>query len=148
MLIRLAKLFGAVICVIACLQLAVAQCRKPKDWETPHGANEFHLEDAGAIKRVQGMVSFPKTDMIIEIYIYSGSQSYEDVNRVLGEKRSAACVTSDGGRFSFPNLKPGRYLLRAGTRERDQFNESHIILNLDPKRGNNKKLVIALTLGT
>jgi protocatechuate 3,4-dioxygenase beta subunit len=63
------------------------------------------------------------------------------------QKRVAACLTGRDGRFSFAGLKPGRYLLRAGTRAHDQFNEVHVILILDP-RGTDKGMEIVLTPGT
>src|SRR5262245_25660033 len=159
MLIRTAKLFGAAIGIMGCMQFAVAQCRKAKDEDIPHGANEFILVDGGMIRRVHGMAFFrnvafetgrePVKDIVVEVYIYSGSDSYQDVNKVLGmKKRVAACVTEDDGKFSFPTFKPGRYLLSAGTRKQDQFNELYIILKLDPKRDDNKELEIVLKPGT
>ena len=91
----------------------------------------------------------PGNDIVVEIYIYSGDYSDQNVNKILGVKnRVAACVTGVDGRFSFLRLKPGRYLLRAGTRERNQFNVLHVILKLDPKRGDNKELEIVLQPGT
>jgi hypothetical protein len=155
MLIRSAKLFGAAICVMGCMQLAVAQCKKAKDEDIPHGANETILVDEGVIRQVHGMVFFPnnalesrrepQNDIVVEIYIYSGDYSDQNINKILGVKnRVAACVTGVDGRISFLRLKPGRYLLRAGTRERNQFNILHVILKLDPKRGDNKELEIVL----
>ena len=56
MFIQPAKLFGAAICVMGCMQLAVAQCKKAKDEDIPHGANEFILVDEGMIRRVHGVL--------------------------------------------------------------------------------------------
>jgi hypothetical protein len=159
MLLCSAKLFGALILTIGDLLLAEAQCKKPKDEDTPHGANEFILHDEGAVGRVHGRVFFTNyaieagrihaDDIVVELYSYSGGESYQDVNKVLRwQKRVAACLTGADGRFSFARLKPGRYLLRAGTRKRDQYNEIYVILKLDPKRGDSKELEFELKAGT
>jgi len=147
-----AKLFGVLILTIGFLQLAGAQCKKPSDKDTPHGANEFILIDEGVVGRVHGTVEahgdYAK-DIVVELYSYSGSDSYQDVSKVLRlQKRVAACLTGDDGRFSFARLKPGRYLLRAGTREQDQYNEIYAILRLDPRRGEARGLEIVLRAGT
>ena len=140
-------------------QLAEAQCKKPKDDDIPHGANEFILFDERTLGRIHGRVFFPNymikagreraKDIVVELYSYTGGDSYQDVRKaILGQKRVAACLTGGDGRFSFAGLKRGRYLLRAGTRNRDQFNEIFAILILNPSRGAGKGLEIVLPAGT
>jgi hypothetical protein len=152
------KLIFTLAGVVCFSQLAQAQCKRAGDNDSPHGANEFVLLDVKSVGRIHGRVFFPNYmhksgreragDIVVELYSYSGGDSYEDVNRAMREhKRVAACLTGRDGRFSFAGLKPGRYLLRAGTRARDQFNEVHVILTLDP-RGTDKGVGILLTLGT
>jgi hypothetical protein len=159
MLMQPANLFGVLICIITFSQVVEAQCRKPKADDSPHGANEFILFNARTVGRVHGRVFFPNymikagrvraKNIVVELYSYRGSNSYQDVSQVLSErKRVAACLTGGDGKFSFTGLKPGKYLIRAGTRERDQFNEVYAILILDPKRGIRKGLELILSAGT
>jgi hypothetical protein len=158
MLIRLVKLIFTLAGVVCFSQLAQAQCKQAGDNDSPHGANEFVLLKEKRVGRIHGRVFFPNymvksgrvraEDIVVELYNYSGGDSYEDVNRALREqKRMAACLTGHDGRFSFVGLKQGRYLLRAGTRAHDQYNEVHAILILDP-RGTDKGMEIVLTAGT
>ena len=60
----------------------------------------------------------------------------------------ASYLTGNDGRFSFAGIKSGRYLLRAGTRDRDQYNEIFVILVVKPGSKSGKGLEIVLTLGT
>ena len=91
----------------------------------------------------------PAKNIVVELYNYSGGDSYQDVSRVLREqKRVAACLTGTDGRFSFAGLKPGKYLFRAGTRDPDEFNEMHGIIIVGPKLSVSKGVDIILTAGT
>ncbi len=159
MVTRRANLVSVLLCITTFLQLAEAQCKKPKVDDTPHGANEFILLNERAVGRIHGRVILPNymikagrvraKDIVVELYSYGGGDSYKDVSRVLREQeRVAACMTGVDGRFSFTGLKQGQYLLRAGTRERDQYNEVYVILVLDLNRGGRKGLEILLPAGT
>ena len=156
---RRANLVGVLLCITGFLQLAEAQCKKPTADDIPHGANEFILLDERTVGRIHGRVFLPNymikagrvraKDIVVELYSYGGGDSYQDVSKVLREQqRVAACLTGADGRFSFTGLKQGRYLLRAGTRERDQYNEVYAILVLELNRGGRKGLEILLPAGT
>jgi hypothetical protein len=157
MTIRLGKICNVLVCVLCSVQFAGAQCKKARNNDSPHGANEFILLKERTVRQIHGSVFFPKDNkagraraenIVVELYSYIGGENYNDVNQVLQErKRVVACVTSHDGRFSFVGLKQGRYLLRAGTLSQDQFNEVYIILRLDP-HGVNKGVDIILPLGT
>lgn len=153
------KLVATFVCLIAFGQLTYAQCKKPKVDDVPHGANEFIMFTERRVGHFHGRIFFPnymiKTgrvrakNIVVELYNYSGSDSYQDVSKVLREqKRVAACLTGADGRFSFAGLKPGRYLFRAGTREPDEFNKMHGIIIVEPKLGVGKGLDIVLSAGT
>jgi hypothetical protein len=153
MVIRRAFLLRVLFCVIVFSHLAQAQCKKAKADDVPHGANEFILLNGGTLGRIHGTVFLPNSiraeDVVVEVYTYSGRNEYATVKKVLSEqKRVAACITGSDGRFSFPRLKPGRYLLRAGTRKNDQYNQIHAILVLTLNRGAGRGVKIVLSPGT
>jgi hypothetical protein len=159
MLLRPAKLFGVLICLTGLLQLAEAQCKKPKDEDRPHGANKPVLVDGRKVGRIYGRLLFPDDtskegwvrakDVVVEVYSYSGDGSREDMSKVVREqKRVAACLTGGDGKFSFPDLKPGMYLLRAGTRAPSRYDEIQVILLLDPGMRGTPELTVLLPAGT
>lgn len=155
MSLRPAKLFGLLICLLGLSQLAAAQCKKPKDEDTPHGANKPVLVDGRRVGRIYGRTLFPDNaakegwvrakDVVVEIYDYSGDGSRESISKVVREqKRVAACLTGGDGKFSFPELKPGMYLLRVGTRAPSRYNEIQVILLIDPKERETPELTILM----
>ena len=154
LLLTLAGLFALV-------QPLQAQCRKVSDQEFAHGANEFVQLQDRTMKRIRGQVFLPNLalkdgkeqakDVIVELYDYPVTSTGIEIHQVPNAKpRLTACLTGNNGKFSFKGLKPGRYLLRAGTRERNQFNHIHIVITLDPKSEETSKenLEIILTPGT
>jgi hypothetical protein len=134
---------------------AESQCRKAQADEVPHGANEFIIDERQVTSNLHGTVLFPdgKTakNVVVEIYAYKGSDVYQEVEQTLREqKRLAACLTKRNGRFSFKNLKAGKYLLRAGTRDNAGINEVYVIVTLKsiPVKSKTTELQIILSLGT
>jgi uncharacterized protein (DUF2141 family) len=86
-------------------------------------------------------------DVVVEVYNYEGNDSYEAASQALKSKRIAACVTGPDGKFSFSDLKPGRYLMHLGTRDVAGMNEVNAILNVRPG-ASRERLKIKLSLGT
>src|SRR5436190_24116492 len=126
MLMGRVSLCSLMLCIIGFVQVLEAQCKKPKDNEVPHGANENILLADQVVERIHGRVFFPNLepmeDIILEVYRYNGESSYQEISQVMQEqKRIAACLTGADGKFSFARLKPGKYLLRAGTRHPKGF---------------------------
>jgi len=161
MLRRSVNICGALLCIISFAQLSYAQCKKAKAHDVPHGANEYILLSERVFGRIHGKIFFPNyrveagrepaRDIVVEIYKHRGGDTSAEANDTLRtKKRLAACLTGADGRFSFTGLKHGRYLLRAGTRARDQFNEVNVILTLSPgnRRRSLKGLEIVLTPGS
>lgn len=155
MLIGRANLLGTLICLVCLFQIAGAQCTQPKDEDIPHGAKEFVMVKGRVVGRIYGRALFPDDkakeggrrakDVVVEIYSYGGVGTREDVDRVVREqKRVAACLTGGDGKFSFPDLKPGMYLFRAGTRAASRYNEIRVILLLDPEQGKTPELTILM----
>ncbi len=155
MLMERVSLCSVLFCVVSFAQVLEAQCKKPKDNEVPHGANEFILLADQVVERIQGRVFFPNSepmeDIVLEVYRYNGGNSYQEISQVVqGQKRVAACLTGADGKFSFTRLRAGNYLLRAGTRHTKGFNEVYAILTLKPGRKTSagKGLEIVLWPGT
>lgn len=64
------------------------------------------------------------------------------------QRRLAACVTGDDGRFCFENLAPGRYELRVSYGS--GWNVTHVYVVVDPKgrASSSRYITVGLTLGT
>jgi hypothetical protein len=164
---RPASLCGLLFCLLGCVQLACShykpaksadkpfaeyKCKQAGDEDRPRGGN-FVFSGEGKFKAIYGVVlsrketagTFePLGDAVVELYSYSGGANREDVSKAVREqKRVAACLTGGNGEYSFPEIKPGRYLLRAGSRMSDKYDEVHAILTLDPS-GLPSKLTILL----
>lgn len=121
------------VCLIGLIQASAAQCREAKESEIPHGANELIQLKSRTVPRVYGTVLWPTGEaakkIVVEIFHFDGSEDdYRDLNTAIEQPRTTACVTGDDGRFSFPGLKPGKYLLRAGTSDEAGVNETYIVL--------------------
>jgi hypothetical protein len=119
------------------------KCKQAGDEDRPRGGN-FVLAGEGRFKAIYGTVLSrkgrdgkfkPLGDVVVELYSYSGGANQEEVGKAVREqKRVAACMTGGDGEFSLPGLKPGRYLLRAGSRVSDEYDDVYAILTIDPSR--------------
>jgi protocatechuate 3,4-dioxygenase beta subunit len=137
------------LCVIG-LAPSAAACRKARPGETPHGANETIVYSEQTVGRLRGTVSIrdgdPVNDVVVEVYRYDGTEA-ETTKFLNRAKRTSACVTAEDGLFSFKRLKPGRYLLRAGTVAPAGMNEVHLIFRVTGV-GKSRNVEIRLTVGT
>ena len=127
-----------------------AECRKAEDNEIPHGANELIELKEQKVQGLFGTILFPTgepaEDIVVEVYRWSKKPYTETVQ----QQRLAACVTGADGKFSFPELKPGSYLLQAGRRERFGVNIAFLVVDLKGNSGKRKGqgIRIQLKLGT
>src|SRR5215472_12355543 len=154
MLIKHIAVCVVALCVFSVTDTAEGRCKNAKDGDVPHGANMLIQLTDQTVSSIRGEVSWPTgepaKDIVVEIFIYTGGDSSEDMNKALAQKRVAACITGEDGKFSFPHVKRGKYLLRAGTRESRGINETYIILVVDPHATKNTGagLRIPLYVGT
>lgn len=149
--LRLLQLW-IVCCVLAALSQPLhARCRHASNDDVPYGANEFILQDGTEeVGQVFGVVLDPsgaQRHAVVEVYKYDGGENSTDAMKALEDQRIAACITGDDGKFAFPDLPPGRYLLRIGLSDTGGMNEDHLIVRV-VRGGTRKKLEIRLRVGT
>jgi hypothetical protein len=153
---RLSRLAIPVTLFACCLALSIvctAECRRAQEAEVPHGANELIELKKQTVKRVFGTIfigfgnSAPTPNVVVEVYRSTVNQ---DFKKTVQQNRLTACVTGPDGKFSFPELKQGRYLLRAGMREPAGINETYIpiIVKSRWKGFKGRGIRITLQLGT
>ena len=141
----------ACFCWIALSILSHAQCKPAQPDDLPHGANTLIELKEQQLSQIFGTVRFPHgelaDDIVVEVYRHEGAESLQEARQ---QARLAACVTSDDGRFSFAGLKPGRYLVVAGTRRTAGVNEIYVPIILKRswlgKKGSG--IIFVLALGT
>lgn len=143
------------VCLIGLIQASAAQCREAKENEVPHGANELIQLKSRTVPRIYGTIFWPTGEAakktVVEIFHFEGSDDdYRDLNTAIEQPRTMACVTGEDGKFSFPGLKPGKYLLRAGTSDEAGVNETYIVLVVKrhARKAGKDGLEIILHLGT
>lgn len=139
-----------VLCLICLLTAPARPCKKARAEEVPHGANEIVVFTEQTVPRLEGIVVLPNAepvrDAVVEVYRYDGTA--DGTKTFLSHaKRIAACLTSENGRFAFKRLRPGRYLLRAGTVESAGINELQAIFRVTG-RGTTHKIEMRLSMGT
>jgi hypothetical protein len=145
------KQFSALLLTVAllsCLALPLfsrAECRKAEDNEKPHGANELIELKEQKVQGLFGTILFPNEpaeDIVVEVYRWPKRPYTETVQ----QQRLAACVTGADGKFSFPEIKPGRYLVQAGVRERFGVNITYLVVDLKANSGKHKGRGIRIPL--
>jgi hypothetical protein len=144
------KVFIMLLCTVIFRTTSAADCKKARPDQTPHGANEIVVHAEQTVARLRGVVFIGDgghaSGVVVEIYSYEGTAN-ETTKFLKRAKRTAACVTGENGSFAFTRLKPGRYLLRAGTVAPSGINELHAIFRVTGS-GKTDNIEIRLTLGT
>ena len=134
-------------------------CRKASDGDVPHGANEDIQYSEKTVKSINGTVSFnygdePIEGAVVEVYDVTAADKNLTNREIMGQRpRREACVTSEDGRFCFPNLPSGTYVLRAGRGESGGMNDVHMRVRVDRRWWSkwfrpNKTIKFGLTPGT
>jgi hypothetical protein len=128
-----------------------AECRKAKPEDVPHGANEFLQLNTQIISRVNGTVFYPNNEPAAEIVVeVHRNPANLDTSLAVEAPRLAACITAEDGKFSFPEIKPGKYVLRIGIRNPAGVNEMLVPIIVKKFRWLRKRsaLKLKLELGT
>jgi len=130
----------------------LAGCKGAGKSDVPNGANELVEIAEQEVGAIRGIVLAPGSkepfaDVVVEVYRFTGQDTYQNLQETVAKKRLAGCITRKGGKFSFPDLEPGGYLLRLGTPYPHGINEAYAIVTLGPWV-RSKRIEIQLTLGT
>jgi hypothetical protein len=130
----------------------LAGCKGAGKNDVPNGANELVEIPEQEVGAMRGIVFVPGSrdpfaDVVVEVYRFAGEDTYKTLQKIVSKKRLTACMTRGDGKFSFPDLEPGRYLLRLGTHYPHAINEAYVIVTLSPWV-RSKRIEIQLTLGT
>lgn len=142
------------LCLI-CLFLIIANlsviasdcgCKEAKIDDIPKTGTIFLWENVGIVKNLKGVVLFPDAtteleNAVVEIYKISKNtktlseveHSYEEIKEITKKKRKAACLTAENGKFCFPKLSKGKYLLKIGHKNDSQFSAKYIFVTIDKK---------------
>jgi hypothetical protein len=149
-----------VLLAVSSLSERRCSCQKALERDLPHGANETIEYSEKTVKRIAGRVAYwnnnePAQDVVVEIYEIPHAVKKLKPHEIVSRRhRKAACVTLQDGRFCFPELPSGRYLVRAGARNANAgMNEVQIQVNLDRRWWSrwlrcDKEIQLALTPGT
>jgi hypothetical protein len=116
----------------------ICSCRIASGDDIPHGANEDIEYAERTVKNISGLVRYALVegtigDVVVEIYDVAYVDRKLRPRQIVGLRtRRAACVTATDGKFCFPNLPSGKYVLRAGTRSfNGGMNEVYMRVNVD-----------------
>lgn len=148
-----AKGAALLLCLVGLCAPSLADCKKAGRDQVPQGANEIVILRDQNVGRLQGVVSIgfegqPGRGVVVEVYRYNGEPGGVKTAEFLQTaKPSVACLTNARGAFEFPRLKPGQYLLIAGTVKPAGINEARMIVRITRGRGT-QKIRFTLTLGT
>ena len=131
------------------------KCRPVPRGASSPGANELIERGEQTVGQVRGRVVFgydgkPVGGAIVELFRLRKEDSELESYQIAGyRKRDRACLAGPDGGFCFPDLPPGRYILRAGSQEHG-FNHIHMKLNVGPGRAKSsgEDLLLELTAGT
>ena len=125
-------IFCLVLAILSLASTAAAQekvctCKKATKDQIPYGGNVLEELASIRLRRLTGTLVFPNgkplENGVVEIF----KVKKEDRDRGASEisaynTRLAACWTGKDGKFCFPNIKSGTYVIRAGTGSPNGFN--------------------------
>ena len=135
-------------------QRAHCGCRPAARGEVPLGGNHEIIQTVPApVRQVRGSVHFwvndkPVDKAVVEVFA-DRPDKRPDKNPAFRTKRLAACMTGADGKFCFPRLPAGRYVLRAGVsnHDLDVFNFVYVEVRVSrgARRASGRPIIIDLT---
>ena len=152
-------IFSALIllCVNGSLSAQRCRCSPPASGETTRsGANESivvlegrkHTRIAGIVRDVSGQIV---SDVLVEVLDNPDHLllSYpEDIEKQKPQRRIAACVVGNDGRFCFASIPPGKYEVRFS--KDGGWNHTSLIVSVAPRRRGvtRRNLEVTMQVGT
>jgi hypothetical protein len=133
--------------------LGDCKCHRPnKEETTRQGANMVIVEvEKEPYRQLEGTIGMYDDRKIENALV----EAFDNPDYLLDEnhsqkrpeqKRLAACVTADDGKFCFRNLPSGKYELRSSLD--GGWNITHIYVVVDKKAGKHKPLHVTMSVGT
>jgi hypothetical protein len=143
---------GLLACtLVAPSVLSDCKCHHPQKGDaTRQGANMFVVQqEEKPYRELSGRVELheetPIEDVLVEVFDQPEYLLRERPSEAPKQKRLAACVTAEDGKFCFRHLPPGKYELRASLN--GGMNITHVYVVVDKKTGQTEKLRVGMSVG-
>ena len=154
---RTRAIFILALALLACALVAPVllgncECHHPEKGDsTRPGANMFIVQqEEKPYRKLEGRVELyedrPLEEVLVEVFDQPEYLLKNGGNAPNNQKRLASCVTSEGGKFCFRHLPPGKYELRASSKA--GVNVTHVYVVVDKRAGQTKELVVGMSVGT
>jgi len=154
---RARAIFIPALALVACALVAPSlfgdcKCHRPEKGDTTRpGGNMFIVQqEEKPYRKLEGRVELyentPLEEVLVEVFDQPEYLLKNGGVAPNNQKRLAACVTSDDGKFCFRHLPPGKYELRASSKA--GVNVTHVYVIVDKRAGQTKELVVGMSLGT
>jgi Carboxypeptidase regulatory-like domain len=145
------------LALLACALVAPSvfgdcKCHHPQKGDaTRQGANVSVVQqEENPYRELSGRVELhedtPIEDVLVEVFDQPEYLLREGPSEAPKQKKLAACVTAEDGKFCFRHLPPGKYELRASIN--GGWNITHVYVVVDKKAGQTKRLRVGMSLGT
>lgn len=154
---RVRAIFIPALALLACALVAPVllgncKCHHPEKGDsTRPGANMYIVQqEETPYRELKGTVELggdhPLEDVLVEIFDQPEYLLKQFGPPPASQKRLAACVTSEDGKFCFRHLAPGKYELRASSQA--GVNVTHVYVVVNRRAGQTKELVVGMSVGT
>jgi hypothetical protein len=131
----------AILFLLVPAMSAFGQCRVASTENTKWGGNRnVVIEEPKPVRSLGGIVRDPTdkplTGVLVEVYDHPEIVLQNSSRERAGQKRIAACVTSEGGGFSL-NVPPGHYELRFS--KSSEWNVTSVLVRVTQSAAASKK---------
>jgi protocatechuate 3,4-dioxygenase beta subunit len=143
------------LCFSGLLSAQRCKCSPPAAGETTRsGANENivvsekrkHARISGTVRDVHGQII---SDVLVEVFDkpdYLLLSYPQNIEKQKPQRRLAACVVGNDGRFCFANIPPGRYEVRFS--KNGGWNHTSLVLSVARRGATKRNLDITMQVGT
>ena len=148
---------ASALTLLSCVLMSpcvLGNCKRhqPQKGDAPRqGANMFVVQqEETPYRELTGRVELhedtPIENVLVEVFDQPEYLLQQWSAETPKQRRLAACVAREDGKFCFRHLPPGKYELRASLN--GGWNITHVYVVVDKKAGQTKKIQVRMTLGT